>query len=54
VDLICRRIVEEHDVRIRENFDQVLNNKLAGISAFALQFLLYTSFPLFPMYCDLL
>jgi len=30
VDLICRRIVEEHDARVRECFDQVLHNKLAG------------------------
>lgn len=29
VDLICQRIIQEHDVRVREHFDQVLNNKLA-------------------------
>lgn len=32
VDLVCRHIVEEHDVRVREHFDQVLNNKLAGMT----------------------
>jgi len=31
VDMISRRIVEEHDVHVREHFDQVLNNKLAGM-----------------------
>jgi len=32
VDLICQRIIQEHDVHVRENFDQVLNNKLAGMT----------------------
>jgi len=32
VDLICQRIVKEHDIRTRESFDHVLNNKLAGMN----------------------
>jgi len=32
VDSICQRIIQEHDVDVRENFDRVLNNKLAGMT----------------------
>lgn len=29
VDMICRRVVQEHEEQVREHFDKVLNNKIS-------------------------